>query len=35
MPKVMKIEPHLSLEELETGYCQAKEPVLRTHYQVI
>jgi hypothetical protein len=35
MPKVMKVEPNLSLEELETGYRQAKEPVLRTHYQVI
>jgi transposase len=35
MPKVIKIEPHLSLEELETGYRQGKEPVLRTHYQII
>ncbi len=35
MPKVIKIEPHLSLEELETGYRQAKERVLRTHYQII
>ena len=35
MPKIIKIEPHLSLEELETGYRQAKELVLRTHYQII
>jgi transposase len=35
MPKVIKIEPHLSGEELEIGYRQAKEPVLRTHYQII
>ena len=35
MPKVIKIEPDLSLEELEAGYRQAKEPVKRTHYQII
>ena len=35
MPKIIKIEPHLSLSELETGYRKAKEPVKRTHYQII
>lgn len=35
MPKVIKIESHLSVKELETGYRQGKEPVLRTHYQII
>lgn len=35
MPKRVTIEPHLSLEELENGYRQAKEPVKRTHYQII
>jgi len=35
MPKRVTIEPHLSLEDLETGYRQAKEPVKRTHYQII
>jgi len=35
MPKIIKIEPHLSLEELERGYRQFKEQVLRTHYQII
>ena len=35
MPKIIKIEPHLSLEELEAGYRASKEPVLRTHYQIL
>jgi transposase len=35
MPKRITIEPHLSLEELERRYRQAKEPVERTHYQMI
>jgi len=35
MPKRVTIEPHLSLEELERGYRQAKEPIKRTHYQII
>ncbi len=34
-PKRVTIEPHLSLEELENGYRQAKEAVKRTHYQII
>ncbi len=35
MPKRITIEGHLSLEELEIRYRQAKEPVERTHYQII
>lgn len=35
MPRRITIEPHLSLEELERGYRQAKEPIKRTHYQII
>jgi len=35
MPKRLTIEPHLSENELETGYRQAKEPLKRTHYQII
>ena len=35
MPKRVTIEPHLSEDELETGYRQAKEPLKRTHYQII
>ncbi len=35
MSKVLKIETHLSLEELEISYRACKEPVLRTHYQII
>ena len=35
MSKQITIEAHLSLEELENRYRQAKEPVERTHYQII
>jgi transposase len=35
MPKKIKIEEHLSLDELEIRYRQAKEGVERTHYQII
>ncbi|MBW4630365.1 MAG: helix-turn-helix domain-containing protein [Iphinoe sp. HA4291-MV1] len=35
MPKRIKIEEHLSLDELEIRYRQAKEGVERTHYQII
>lgn len=35
MPKRITIEPHLTLEELETAYRQAKKPIKRTHYQII
>lgn len=35
MPKRITIAPHLSLDELESRYRQAKDPVLRSHYQII
>jgi transposase len=35
MPRRITIEPHLSLEELEARYRQAKDPVERSHYQII
>ena len=35
MPKGISIEPHLSVEELEQRYRGAKEPVERSHYQII
>lgn len=35
MPKRITIAPHLSLEELEIRYRQAKEPIERSHYQII
>lgn len=35
MPKRITIEPHLSLNELETRYRGAKDPVERSHYQII
>ena len=35
MPKGINIEPHLSVEELQERYRQAKEPIERSHYQII
>ena len=35
MPKRITIESHLSLEELQTRYRQASDPVERSHYQII
>ncbi|MBE9170543.1 hypothetical protein IQ238_24505 [Pleurocapsales cyanobacterium LEGE 06147] len=35
MPKRISIEPHLSVEELEQRARQSKNPVERTHYQII
>jgi transposase len=35
MPKKMKLEPHLGSEELEERYRDAKDPILRSHYQII
>ena len=35
MPKRITIEPHLSVEELEKRYRQGKEPIERSHYQII
>ncbi|MDF5717642.1 MAG: hypothetical protein PUP93_28190 [Rhizonema sp. NSF051] len=35
MPKRISIKPHLSLTELEQRYRQPKDPVERSHYQII
>ena len=35
MPKRITIAPHLSLDELEQRYRQAKAPIERSHYQII
>jgi transposase len=35
MPKKLKLEPHLSSEELENRYRKARDPVLRSHYQIL
>lgn len=35
MPKRITISPHLSLEELEKGYRQAKNVTERSHYQIL
>jgi transposase len=35
MPKTIKLEPHLGSEELEDRYRKARDPVLRSHYQIV
>jgi transposase len=35
MPKTIKLEPHLDSEELENRYRKAKDPVERSHYQIV
>ena len=35
MPKTIKLQPHLDPEELEDRYRKAKDPVLRSHYQIL
>lgn len=35
MPKKIKLEAHLSSEELEHRYRKARDPVLRSHYQIL
>jgi transposase len=35
MPKTIKLEPHLSSKELETLYRGARDPVARSHYQIV
>jgi transposase len=35
MPKTIKLEPHLGSKELEDRYRQAKDPVERSHYQIL
>ena len=35
MPKKIELHPHLSTEELENRYREAKDPVERSHYQIV
>ncbi len=35
MPKTIKLEAHLSPEELEHRYRKAHDPVARSHYQIL
>jgi transposase len=35
MPKKIKLDPHLSSKELEERYRGARDPVLRSHYQIV
>lgn len=35
MPKKIKLLPHLSTEELQSRYRDAKDPVGRSHYQIV
>jgi hypothetical protein len=35
MPKRLRLEEHLSSEELEDRYRKARDPVLRSHYQIV
>jgi transposase len=35
MPKTIKLQAHLSSEELEIRYRKAKDPVERGHYQIL
>jgi Homeodomain-like domain len=35
MQKRFAVQPHLSLEEIEQQDCKAKDPVARSHWQII
>lgn len=35
MQKRLAVKPHLSLEEVESHYRQAKDPVARSHWQIV
>ena len=35
MPKTIKILSHLGSEELESRYPKARDPVERSHYQIL
>jgi transposase len=35
MPKKIKLEPHLSSQELQNRYRKAPDAVLRSHYQIV
>jgi transposase len=35
MPKTIKLKPHLDSNELENRYRKSRDPVLRSHYQIL
>ncbi len=35
MPKRLELSPHASTQELEHRYRKAKDPVERSHYQIV
>ena len=35
MPKLLTIEPHLKVKDLQQKYRQSLDPVARSHYQII
>src|SRR5215210_7358364 len=35
MPKTIKLELHLGSKELENSYREARDPVARSHYQIV
>ncbi len=35
MPKKIKLEPHLSSQQLQSRYRKASDPVERSHYQIL
>lgn len=35
MPKKIKLAPHLGSEELANRYRKARDPVARSHYQIV
>lgn len=35
MPKKIRLKPHLSTAELESRYREARDPVERSHYQIV
>src|SRR3982751_6952448 len=35
MPKTIKLKPHLASKELEDRYRKARDPVERSHYQIV
>jgi len=35
MPRKLKLEPYLNSKELKNRYREARDPVLRSHYQIL
>src|SRR6266581_1440577 len=35
MQKHLAVKPHLSLEEVESHYRKAKDPIARSHWQIV